>query len=67
MGYQPGKGLGKDLQGIQAPIEASLRKGRGAIGIYIYYFIKVIYKINTSLYKLVLIANLNYLKELNLL
>jgi tuftelin-interacting protein 11 len=35
MGFQPGKGLGKDLQGIAAPVEAHLRKGRGAIGMNI--------------------------------
>ena len=34
MGFQPGKGLGKDLQGISTPVEAHLRKGRGAIGMF---------------------------------
>ena len=34
MGYEPGKGLGKSLQGITTPIEAKLRKGKGAIGLY---------------------------------
>lgn len=34
MGFEPGKGLGKQLQGISTPVEAHLRKGRGAIGVY---------------------------------
>lgn len=34
MGYQPGRGLGKDLQGIAQPVQAHVRKGRGAIGAY---------------------------------
>ncbi|XP_030555766.1 septin-interacting protein 1 [Drosophila novamexicana] len=34
MGYEPGKGLGKDLQGIAQPVQAHVRKGRGAIGAY---------------------------------
>ncbi|KYQ53379.1 Tuftelin-interacting protein 11 [Trachymyrmex zeteki] len=34
MGFEPGKDLGKQLQGISAPVEAHLRKGRGAIGAY---------------------------------
>ena len=33
-GYEPGKGLGKNLQGRSQIVEAHLRKGRGAIGAY---------------------------------
>lgn len=34
MGWQKGLGIGKDLQGRSTPIEASVRKGKGAIGLY---------------------------------
>ena len=34
MGFQPGKGLGKNLQGRTNIVEAYLRKGKGAIGAY---------------------------------
>ena len=32
MGYQPGKGLGKDLQGIREPVVAHVRKRRAGLG-----------------------------------
>lgn len=32
MGWEKGKGLGKDLSGRAIPVEASVRKGKGAIG-----------------------------------
>ncbi|KRX57019.1 Tuftelin-interacting protein 11 [Trichinella sp. T9] len=34
MGYEPGKGLGKQSQGIAEPVKAVVRPGRGAIGAY---------------------------------
>ncbi|ROT76335.1 Tuftelin-interacting protein 11, partial [Penaeus vannamei] len=34
MGFEEGKGLGKNLQGIATPVEANKRKGKGAIGFY---------------------------------
>ena len=34
MGFEAGKGLGKELQGRSTVVEAHLRKGRGAIGAY---------------------------------
>lgn len=32
MGWEKGKGIGKDLQGRAKPVEATLRKGKGSIG-----------------------------------
>ena len=34
MGYTAGQGLGKNLQGINKPVEAFLRQGRAAVGAY---------------------------------
>jgi len=34
MGFQPGQGLGKNAQGIVAPIEVNKRPGQGALGAY---------------------------------
>ncbi|GFN93720.1 tuftelin-interacting protein 11 [Plakobranchus ocellatus] len=34
MGHKPGEGLGKTGQGITTPVEAVVRKGRGAVGIH---------------------------------
>ena len=34
MGWEKGKGLGKELQGRAVPVEAVLRKGKGAVGAY---------------------------------
>jgi hypothetical protein len=32
MGWEKGKGIGKDLQGRAIPVEAVLRKGKGSVG-----------------------------------
>lgn len=42
MGYQPGKGLGRALQGRSLPVEAQVRKGRGAVGMTELIFISYI-------------------------
>ena len=32
MGWEKGKGIGKEMQGRAVPVEATLRKGKGSIG-----------------------------------
>lgn len=34
MGWEKGKGIGKELQGRAIPVEATLRKGKGSVGAY---------------------------------
>ena len=34
MGWEKGKGIGKDLQGRAVPVEATVRKGKAAVGMY---------------------------------
>ena len=34
MGWEKGKGIGKDLQGRAVPVEAVVRKGKAAVGAY---------------------------------
>lgn len=32
MGWEKGKGIGKELQGRAVPVQATLRKGKGSVG-----------------------------------
>jgi hypothetical protein len=34
MGWQKGKGLGKELQGRAIPVEATVRSGKASVGAY---------------------------------
>lgn len=34
MGWKEGMGIGKDLQGRAEPVEAKVRQGKGAVGMY---------------------------------
>jgi len=34
MGWQKGLGIGKELQGRVAPVEAVVRQGKGSVGMY---------------------------------